>query len=238
MTNATRTKTARRPPAPPAADQAKIEPVKDTSERDPLIPLRKVRLRELLAHEGRGGAAAFARKAGMTHSYITQLSKDTYPANFGARAARELEQRLGLAHMYFDTPLSHPEGARSAHLVPVVPWGILGRVTAPPDSPVIAVGWQVGPRAVAAVSHGSMWTGESGIPRGWYAVIDPDAPRHEGDILAVWLPGATECTLRQAINDGGHPMLAPLDPRIGTIDEMTRSVKVVGPVVGALKSFR
>ena len=245
----TKTKTASRPVSPPtppdfrqvtgpgALDESRIDPPpRNQDDEDVLVPLRKFKLRELISKSGRGGATALANKAGVTHGYVSQISRPGF--NFGARAARELEQRLGLPHLFFDTPAEPAGHSGSAYLVPVLPWGLVGRSSAPAGSPVVPVGWRVGPRAVAAVSHGAMWSGEVGIPRGWLAIIDPDAPRRDGDILAVWLPGATECTLRQHITDAGRQMLAPLDPRMGTIDELTKAVKVVGPVVGALKSYR
>lgn len=205
-----------------------------------LVGRRKARLLELIAREGSGGAAALARRCDppRTTANINHMSRPGY--HFGSRAARGLEAALGLEHMYFDRHIIATGASTAITHVPVIPWGSIGRFAAENDSPTIPVPWVVGPRAVAGISHGSMWGGDGvpGIPRGWHAVIDPDVAPREGDIVACWLPGATECTLRHFLTDAGRNYLYPLDPRHTSVDEWTRAVKVVGPVVGALRSFR
>lgn len=239
---AAETPTHRPPPPPPPKPRAQKPippPPSDTQNaEEQLVARRKARLRDLIEREGSGGSMALSRRAGMGQSHVNHLSLPGYP--FGARAARGLEKQLGLPHNYFDQAPVTTTAAHSAPTVPVLPWADIGRFGATPDAPTISIPWQVGPRAVAGVSHGSMWSGDGGlgIPRGWYAVIDPDLQVREGDVVAVWLAGSTEATLRHYLVDGGRRLLYPLDPRSPAIEEWTRDVTVWGPVVGALKNLR
>lgn len=198
---------------------------------------RKARLRDLIDREP-GGSKGMALRIGVSQAHVNHLSLEGY--HFGKAAARNLERKLGKKHMYFDEALPANGRASTTIAVPLQPWADVGRHSPRVDAPTIAVPWEVGPRAVAVISHGAMWSGDGGVgvPRGWYAIIDPDAQVRDGDVVAVLLPGATEATLRQFVIDGGRRLLYPLDPRNTMIDEMTRSVQMCGPVVGALRSFR
>lgn len=226
------------PPKPARKDMLPAAPVEPQNGEEQLVARRKARLQDLIQREGAGGSKALAKKAGMVQSHINHLSLPGY--HFGERAARGLEKRLGLHHMYFDQAPATAGAVRNAPTVPIQPWADIGRYRATPDAPTVAIPWEVGPRAVAGISHGAMWSGDGGvgIPRGWLAVIDPDVQVREGDVVAVWLPGATEATLRQFLTDGGRHLLYPLDQRNPAIEEWTRQVNVWGPVIGALRNFR
>lgn len=214
-------------PPPPTQDEERL-----------MTSRRKLRLQELIAREGSGGAASLARKCGRTQANINHMSRPGY--QFGARAARALEVELGLPHLYFDEPQVPGEVSRDVKLVPVMEWGKVGRHPPGPEAPGVATAWAVGPRAVAVVARGMMWSGEGapGIPTGWHAIVDPDATIREGDLLCCWLPGATEATLRQYLVDGGVNYLYPVDRKQVTVAEWTRDTLIVGPVIGAQKAFR
>jgi hypothetical protein len=226
------------PPKPAVVDMVVASPPDLSNAEEQLVGRRKARLQDLIQREGAGGSKSLAKRAGLVQSHINHLSLPGY--HFGERAARGLEKRLGLPHMYFDQAPTAAGTVRGAPTVPIQPWADIGRYRPTPDAPSIAIPWEVGPRAVAGISHGAMWSGDGGmgIPRGWYAVIDPDVQVREGDVVAVWLPNATEATLRQFLTDGGRPLLYPLDTRNHTIEEWTRAVNVWGPVIGALRNFR
>ncbi len=173
--------------APPVPKMTKPAPAQDEDRL--LTSRRKMRLQELIAREGSGGAASLARKCGRTQANINHMSLPGY--HFGTRAARALEAELGLPHLFFDEPQTPGEVSRDVRLVPVMEWGKVGRHPPGPDAPAVATAWAVGPRAVAVVARGMMWAGEGspGIPTGWHAFVDPDAAIREGDLLCCWLPG-------------------------------------------------
>lgn len=223
-------------PPPPAIHITAPRPAQDPNVV--LVANRKKRLRELIAKEGAGGAASLARKAGRAQSGINHMASHKY--HFGERAARELEAQLDLPHLYFDQHESAGAGSMAVHLVPVMEWHRVGRHPADPDMPTIPTAWSVGPRAVSVIARAMMWGGDGlpGVPVGWHAIIDPDAPIHEGDLVCCWLPGATEATLRQYLMDGGVPYLYPVDRRQASGVEWTKDTRIVGPLIGAAKSFR
>lgn len=186
--------------------------------------------------EGAGGAAALARKSGRSQAGINHMAKKGY--DFGERAARSLETALGLPFGYFDM-LDAPGAAPGAvRMVPLQEWSRIGRFPAT-SSQAVPSPWAVGPRAVAALAKPSMWSdpGTPGVPQGWAAIIDPDASTREGDVVCVWIEGASEATLRQYVCDGGAHLLYPMDRRLPIV-EWTKQAFVVGPVIGALKNFR
>lgn len=225
---------AKPPPTPTRQELAPPAALADSEEI--ITGRRKARLRDLIEREGSGGSVSLARRAGVNQAHINHLSLPGYP--FGARAARGLEQRLDLPHMYFDQAPATAGAARQAPTVPIQPWRDLGRFAPQPDAPTVPVPWDVGPRAVAGLANGAMWANETGVPRGWYAVVDPDVQVREGDLVACWLPGSHEATLRHFVMDGGRRLLYPLDPRHPAIDEWGGDTLVWGPVIGALKNFR
>lgn len=191
----------------------------------------------MIERKGYGGAADLAREAGRTQAGINHMSLPGY--EFGSRAARSLERALGLPHMYFDLADS-PAAAGGLLQVPVMSWDKIGRHPVPPDVARVPVGWPVGGRCLAAVSRGTMSASDGlpGVPAGWHVIIDPDASTREGDIVCVWMPGATEATLRHYLTDGGEYFLYPLDRRHSTVEPWTKGVMLVGPVVGAMRYFR
>lgn len=204
-----------------------------------LVARRKKRLKDLISREGYGGAAAIAAKTGRTQGNISHLSLPGYA--FGDRAARQLETDLNLPHMYFDMPVDVATGTtQRLHMIPIVSWANCGRDYSGIDAATVAVPWEVGPQAVACISQAGMWShdGQLGVPPGWLAVIDPAVSPQSGDIVATWLDGATEATLRQVVDDAGRLHLFPIDPRIQGSQEWRRRDTVVGTVIGSLKLFR
>jgi phage repressor protein C with HTH and peptisase S24 domain len=76
--------------------------------------IRRKNLRTLIAKEARGSVAAFGRMYDIDESRLSQLLSDTYRSgnNFGEKAARGLEQKIGLPLLQLDAldaPVpSHP----------------------------------------------------------------------------------------------------------------------------------
>lgn len=239
------------PPKPPrveeiarfVAETAPAAPIRRAEAPPPtpeavLVARRKKRLQDVIAREGYGSAASVARQAGRTQANINHLSLPGYP--FGDRAARQLEKDLNLPHLYFDLPGNGGGEARAVHNVPIVSWANCGRDYEGIEAEVVAVPWDVGPQAIACISQAGMWSPDSstGVPPGWLAIIDPAVSPRAGDIVAAWLDGAREATLRQVVDDAGRLYLFPVDPRIPSSQEWRRRDTVVGTVIGCLKLFR
>lgn len=201
---------------------------------------RKARLAQLLERRFEGSRADLSRSSGLSGGRITQLLDPAEP--FGERAARSLEERLGLQTRYFDLDqLDNTEPAPDVRQggVPLISWVRAGNwdEASDPFQPGDAEDWvpsirSHSPRAYALRVRGDSMTAAYGksYPEGCIIIVEPERRSPvNGERVIAKLDGTSEVTFKVYKEEDGQRWLQPLNPAHLPI---RLPFKVLGTVIG------
>ncbi|MEW5248641.1 LexA family protein [Microbulbifer sp. 2201CG32-9] len=199
--------------------------------------IRRENLRQLVNQYK--SKAEFGRRHGVDPTYVSQLLNKH--RNFGEKAARKMEGKLGLKPLTLDDPSEESSSAKKklvtphANLapgpeicarVPLISWVQAGDWAEAVDTfqPGEAEEWRettarVGPHAFALRVQGDSMTAPVGlsIPEGSVVIVDPDADYTNGSIVVAKLEDTQEATLKRLAIDGPNKYLKPLNPTYAPI---------------------
>lgn len=198
---------------------------------------RRTRLASLLADRYKGDRARLISATGLSKGRISQLlSSDP----FGERAARELEQKLGLPERWLDQEVTNTEPAPSIRRgVPLISWVQAGEWAdaIAPFPPGEAEAWIPSLKAHSAKAFALRVRGDSmtaphgrSYPEGCIIIVEPERrmPVNGARIVAK-LEGSNDVTFKVYKEEDGRRWLQPLNPNHQPIRE---PFKVLGTVIG------
>lgn len=201
--------------------------------------LRRSRLEELIRTRYKGERAGLLREAGLTSGRITQLLDPNEV--FGERAARSLEQKLGLPARWFEQEtVENTEAAPPPKgSVPLISWVQAGDWEEASDQfqPGEAEAWYGvnKPHSIHTYAlrvRGDSMTAPHGksYPAGSIIIVDPERRSPDnGDRIVAKLDGSDEVTFKVYKEEDGRRWLAPLNPGH---EPIRKPFRVLGRVIG------
>ncbi|MCX8018503.1 MAG: hypothetical protein N2690_11480 [Rhodocyclaceae bacterium] len=182
--------------------------------------VRRQRLRQLIDERFAGNQSALARAVDRQPDYISRCLKGT--KGIGEAFARDIEQRLGLPHLWLDCLPNTEAGPDVAGLVPLISWVQAGHWAEVVDhfAPGDAQEWLPCPvkhspkTFVLRVRGESMYNphGRPSFQDGDLIFVDPERPAVHGSLVVVRLDESKEATFKKLIVEGENRYLKALNP--------------------------
>jgi SOS-response transcriptional repressor LexA len=199
---------------------------------------RRARFALLLATRFKGDRGLLMAETGLTKGRISQLLSSDHP--FGERAARELQEKLGLPARWFEQEESNVEPGPAVRPVgvPLISWVQAGEWSEAVDlHPGEAEAWIPSPKAHSARAFALRVRGDSmtaahgrSYPEGCIIIVEPERRLPvNGERIVAKLENSNEVTFKVYKEEDGRRWLHPLNPGHEQIRE---PFKVLGTVIG------
>lgn len=193
----------------------------------------------------RGWLAWLADKLERSPSQISQIVGTTPSRNIGGKLAREIEERLALAHGALDAQTvkevrqeygENFEPGPNVREVPLISWVQAGAWREIQDNfhpgeaeRMVLATKRVGPRSYAVRVVGDSM--EPRFPQGCVLIVDPDKTPEHGSPVIVRLENTQEATFKLLQLDGPRRYLKPINSGYGSLIPITEAAVITGVVV-------